>query len=307
MRILFPVRYRLAQRPPPGPWAEPPVVVRRPGGYEVLALARSLREADAWAAQHGAERVQRKNLAPAPLRRYGDRLYSPSTSSPHRSVMRLHLRLSPNTAPAPFDHLHKLAGVIHKWLGPNSMHDGVSLYSFGWLADGKPHRGGLSFPGGAGWNVSFLSAEAADSLRAGIRRNPSVLAGMRVYEVREQITPAFGTRAHFHVDGAVLTRTNRDDGGRTHLTYLDTEADITLTRTLARRLREAGAGDTAADVAVRFDRTFERARTKLVTIKGTQYRASECPVVVEGTPEAVQAAWLCGVGELTGMGLGALK
>ncbi len=44
-----------------------------------------------------------------------------------------------------------------------------------------------------------------------------------------------------------------------------------------------------------------------MTLKGTRYKTSECPVIVEGTPDAVQVAWLVGVGELTGMGLGALK
>ncbi|MEM1044343.1 MAG: CRISPR-associated endoribonuclease Cas6 [Bacteroidota bacterium] len=221
--------------------------------------------------------------------------------------MRLHLKLSPNTAPVPFDHLHWLTGVLHKWLGKNEAHDGLSLYSFGWLGGAKPVGEGLQFAGGAEWRVSFVSDDLSDRLRAGIRQDPTVLAGMRVYEIREQITPGFGPAARFLVDGAVLTRQNRDDGGRDHLTYENEAADETLTRTLRTRLDAAGLVDDARQTTARFDRTYDKARTKLVTLKGTRYRASECPVIIEGTPAAVQAAWLLGVGELTGMGLGALK
>lgn len=222
--------------------------------------------------------------------------------------MRLTLRLSPNTEPVPFDHLHRLTGTLHKWLGEdNAEHDGLSLYSFGWLSGGKRRGEALQFAGGSEWNLSLLSDEAGDRVRTGIRKDPLVLAGMRVFEIREQITPHFGPAARFYVDGAVLTRRNRDDGGRDHLTFKDEAADETLTRTLRRRLAQAGLdGDHLATTA-RFDRSFEKARTKKVDIKGIAYRASECPVIIEGTPQAVQVAWLVGVGELTGMGLGALR
>ena len=222
-------------------------------------------------------------------------------------MSRLSLALSPNTAPVSFDHLHRLTGALHKWLGANDAHDGISLYSFGWLSGAKRAGGGLQFPGGAQWSVSFLDDALADRLRQGIRRDPEALAGMRVYEIRERVTPGFGPAARFLVDGAVLTRQTRDDGGRDHLTYRDEAADHTLTRTLRTRLDAAGLADDAHRTSVAFDRSFEKARTKLVTLKGTRYRTSECPVIVEGTPAAVQAAWLLGVGELTGMGLGALK
>lgn len=221
--------------------------------------------------------------------------------------MRLHLRLSPNIKPLPFDHLHNLTGVIHKWLGDNALHDGISLYSFGWLHGGKATKGALQFTGGADWNVSFLSADVTDRVRQGIRSDPTVAFGMRVYEIREQITPYFGSAACFSVDGAVLTRRRREDGGRDHLTFEDEAAAETLTRTFRAKLQAAGLGAEHLTSTARFDRAYQKARTKLVTIKGTQFRTSECPVIIEGTPAAVQAAWLFGVGELTGIGLGALR
>lgn len=222
--------------------------------------------------------------------------------------MRFTLALSPNIEPVPFDHLDRLRGALHKWLGAdNEEHDGLSLYSFGWLRGGRPQRGALAFPAGAEWTVSFLDPAAAKRLLSGIRHDPTVAFGMRVMEARAQMPPPSGSATRFLVDGAVLTRRNRDDGGRDHLTFEDAEADATLTRTLRRKLDAAGFEGDHLDATVRFDRTFERARTKMVTIKGLQFRASECPVIVEGTPEAVEAAWLMGVGELTGSGLGALR
>ena len=42
----------------------------------------------------------------------------------------------------------------------------------------------------------------------------------------------------------------------------------------------------------------------LMDVKGIQHKGSICPVIIEGTPEALQFAWLVGVGELTGSGKG---
>ena len=219
--------------------------------------------------------------------------------------MRLNLRLSPNTEPVPFDHLHQLTGALHKWLGENDVHEGLSLYSFGWLGGGK--RVGEGFSSLEVRVVRLLSLRRArtgsGSASARIRPCSPGCASMRSASRSRQIRSS----RPLLVDGAVLTRRNRDDGGRDHLTFRDAAADEMLTRTLRRRLEAAGFKGDHLDATVRFDRSFEKARTKLVTIKGTQYRTSECPVIIEGTPEAVQAAWLLGVGELTGMGLGALK
>ncbi len=220
--------------------------------------------------------------------------------------MRLHLRLSPSTGPVPFDHLPNLTGVLHKWLGEeNAEHDGLSLYSFGWLSGARPRSGALHFPAGAGWRISFADPAAAARARRGILGDPLAIFGMRVIEVQSLRPPALGTAARFFVDGPVLTRQTRDDGGRDHLTFRDPAAGRTLTRTFLSKL--AALGIDPSDARVEFDQSFEKARTKMVNVRGVEYRTSECPVIVRGTPEAVQAAWLVGVGELTGMGLGALR
>lgn len=51
--------------------------------------------------------------------------------------MRIHISTTKNTSLVPFDYQQKLVGTIHKWIGDNSVHDRISLYSFSWLKGGK--------------------------------------------------------------------------------------------------------------------------------------------------------------------------
>lgn len=226
--------------------------------------------------------------------------------------MRLNLTLSPNTDPVPFDHLHRLTGTLHKWLGPeNPLHDGPSLYSLGWLKRGRGNDGALTFPKGARWRISFYDADAAQRVLEGILQDPSVFAGMRVTEAHQQTTPAFSGGYRFEVDAPVVARRGRDDGSREYLLYDDKRADEALTRTLRAKMRAASLRVDPSRVRVRFDRGYDGAHTKLATIEKEgheiKHKGSLCPVIVEGPPEASRFAWNVGVGELTGSGFGALK
>jgi CRISPR-associated endoribonuclease Cas6 len=221
--------------------------------------------------------------------------------------MRLNLRLTANTEPVSYNHLHRLTGALHKWLGWNEAHDGLSLYAFGWLQGGQSADGHLTFPRGATWRVSFYDTDRAKQLLDGIMQDPTVTAGMRVFEVKEQAVPQFSGCYRFKVDAPVVARRTRDDGSRAYLTWEDEAADAVLTRVLRRKLAAAGLEEAHRDARVQFDRTYRGARTKLAAIKGVKHKGSLCPVVVEGTPEAVRFAWQVGVGELTGSGFGALK
>ena len=220
--------------------------------------------------------------------------------------MRLRLLLTPACEPVPFTYPYRLAGVLHRWLGRNEWHDGLSLYSFGWLQGGRMEKGGLHFPKGAFWTLSFYEGEPVERLVRGIFRDPTVIAGMAVASVQTLPVPSFGERAVFRVESPVVARRVRADGGRDYLTWQDEAADEVLTRVLRRKLRVAGLGHLAPHTSMRFDRRYRRAKTKLVRIKGIDHRGSLCPVIVEGPPEAVQFAWLVGAGELTGCGFGAL-
>ncbi len=221
--------------------------------------------------------------------------------------MRLILKLSPNTKPVPFDHLHQLTGTIHKWLGDNDLHDGLSLYSFGWLRHAVPQKNYLMFPHGATWRISFHDTEATKVLLDRILRDPGVAYGMRVLEVKEPAMPTFNGHFRFLADGPIIARMKRDDGSRKYLLWDDVKADAVLTHVLRSKLAMAGLAGKDMDVTVEFDRTYSKARSKLAKIKGIAHKGSECPVLVTGTPAAVRFAWHVGVGELTGSGFGALQ
>jgi len=222
--------------------------------------------------------------------------------------MRYQLILTPNTELVPFNHLHQLTGALHKWLGENTVHDGLSLYSFGWLRGGEIRRGHLQFLQDATWNISFFDDDLARGLLKGILDDPAVAFGMNVAEVREIAPPSFGSQHRFYTDGsAIVVRRKRVDESREYLYSDSLAANELMTQLLRKKLTQAGFTGNDLSVQVAFDRTYLRPRTRLVTIKGTAHKGNECPVIVEGTPEAIEFAWLVGVGDLTGSGFGALQ
>lgn len=220
--------------------------------------------------------------------------------------MRIQLKLSPNTQPLPFNHLHELTKRLHRWLGSeNSLHDGLSLYSFGWLRGGEKAGNALQFSNGATWQISFYAEDATRKLLIGIIRDPELFNGMRVLEVQEMPTPDFGEQYRFLAEGPVIARQVRQDGSREYLDFTSPTVDAVLTTTLQHKLRQAGLP--ADDVTVAFDRNYANPKHKLVEIKGIKHKGSICPLFISGSPEAVQFAWLVGAGELTGSGFGALS
>ena len=70
--------------------------------------------------------------------------------------MRLHLKTTPNKSPVPFNYQQKLVGTIHKWLGNNTIHGAISLYSFSWLKGGRKEGDALRFANGASMFISFF-------------------------------------------------------------------------------------------------------------------------------------------------------
>ena len=223
--------------------------------------------------------------------------------------MRIHLRLTPNREPIPFNYQHHLTGALHKWLGQNELHDKISLYSFSWLR-GKIKRidkEHISFPTGADWYFKSWNDDVIEKISESVKKDSEVIFGMNVYKHSIDPTPNFGSVFRFEVDSPVLTRKNIDNKNRTHLTFKDDEADSSLTRTLRSKLNEAGFSENDSEVIVGFDRSYQNAKTKLMQIRGTKLRTSICPVIVAGTPSAVQFAWNVGIGEMTGSGFGCLK
>lgn len=220
--------------------------------------------------------------------------------------MRLHLHLTPSMQPVPFDYLHFLTGAFHKWIGHNDWHDGLSLYSLSWLHGSRFNRrdNTLSFSDGARWSISAHDEAILEAVVNGIARDAEVCCGMRVVEVQAQGTPDFGERFVFRAGSPVLARGKEIEGRVAHHIFSDPDADAVLTQTLRHKLDKAGLP--SQNATARFDRTYRGAKTKLLRINGIANVASLCPVIIEGTPEAVQFAWNVGAGHLTGSGFGCL-
>jgi len=217
--------------------------------------------------------------------------------------MRLHLTLTPNTEPVPFNYQHQLTGTLHKWLGENDLHDKISLYSFSWLRGKvKTTESGLNFPDGARWFISFWEKEYGSELIQGIVDQPRVAFGMEADEVQIARPPNFKEKWRFKVSSPVLVRKNRDEGGRKHLTFRDEEVGNYLERTLKRKLKEADVPHD--EFSITFDDSYTGARTKLIDVKGTKLKSNLCPIIMEGDPKAIEFAWNVGIGELTGSGFG---
>jgi CRISPR-associated endoribonuclease Cas6 len=220
--------------------------------------------------------------------------------------MRLHFTLSPNTETVPFSYQHFLTGVFHKWLGNNKIHDSISLYSLSWLHGGKKAENGLMFPNGSTWSISAYDHELLHKICRNAVQDIDVCCGMQVKGIKILPPPRVQATHYFKVSSPVLARGKEIDGKVRHYIHSDIEADAVLTQTLRHKLDQAGLEELSANTQVRFDRSYQKAHTKLVTINGIANRGSICPVIVEGSPEAVEFAWNVGIGHLTGNGFGAL-
>lgn len=228
--------------------------------------------------------------------------------------MRLHFRLTPNHRPVPWTYPENLTGWLHDRLGQDSdLHDGTSLYSVSDLAHGRVRRGALDFEGGSSFFLSSHRDDILVQLMSDLmqpppppgRRDPREVAyGMRVEAVDIGRTPEFGDTATFWAKSPVLVRARREDGTKEHVLFDDPRADELLTRTLHTKQERAGLPVAGS---VRFDRSYPKAKSKLITYKGVSSRASLCPVVVEGGPEVCAFAWNVGAGHSTGVGFGALE
>lgn len=230
--------------------------------------------------------------------------------------MRLHFTLSPNTEPVSFDYQHRLTGVFHKWLANNDLHDKISLYSLSWLDGSRRVSNRLEFQNGARWFTSFFEDEHAEKLVNGALSQPEIFCGMRVLEIRQQMTPDFGDRYKFKVASPVFVKGKRSLDGKPphHYLYCEPETDAFLTHTLVHKMEAANSEsneprftDEDKQVKVSFDREFANAKTKLVSIKNIHHHASICPVIIEGTSKALCFAWNVGIGNGTGSCFGSLK
>lgn len=218
--------------------------------------------------------------------------------------MRIYLKLTPNTSPVPFSYQENLTGSFHKWIGINDIHDDLSFYSFSWLKGGKMNDNMLNFKDGAYWFISCWKEELLKKVINGIRKEPDMAYGMKVYEITICPDPDLSSVEQFILASPVLIKRNINSKQK-HYEYTDNESDMLLTQTLLFKMDRAGIRDSS--VKVSFNRNYLNAKVKVIDYKGISNKVNLCPVIIKGKSETKQFAWNVGLGNSTGIGFGAIK
>lgn len=218
--------------------------------------------------------------------------------------MRIHLRTTTNTSPVPFNYQQKLVGTIHKWIGKNSIHDKISLYSFSWLNGGKKVGNALDFSNGASMFISFYDEQLIKQIINTILDDPQMFCGMRVVDISLVSNPDFADCDYFYCASPIFIKRKLEDGTIKQYNFDDEETDNLLKETLLSKMKEVGLEDETLEI--KFDRSYVKKKTKLVRYRGIGNVANLCPIVIKGKPETKLFAWNVGIGNCTGIGFGAI-
>lgn len=221
--------------------------------------------------------------------------------------MRILIQTTPNKEQVDFNYQQKLVGTLHKWIGTgNEQHGTISLYSFSWLQGGMKRGEGLTFPSGASLFISFHDEAIIRDIVRSILSTPEMFCGMEVKDLSLIETPDLSERTFFFLGSPVfLHYRESDEKHYTQYTFQDEKSSQLMTDILKHKMEKAGlpADDS---LSVRFDLSYNRRHTKLMTYRGIKNRASMCPVIIEGTNQSKQFAWNVGIGNSTGIGFGSI-
>lgn len=224
--------------------------------------------------------------------------------------MRIHIKTTPSIEIIYYNHMHLLAGVLHKWFGKNDFHDDISLYSFSGLRGADATKNGLNFKNGASFFISCWSADMAKHLVKGIQESPAMFSGLKVKEIILQENPDLLKITYFQLGSPIYIQRNMENMNKKFYYYDDVESGELLKSTLEHKMTLAGM-DLDDTLEISFDLTYHRKKTKKIDYlkknKTTKIRASWCPVIIKGKPETKQFAWCVGLGNSTGIGFGSIK
>lgn len=220
--------------------------------------------------------------------------------------MRLKIKLSKNKTTVPFDYQQKLVGTLHKWLGRNEEHGKRSNFSFSLLQNAEQVEKGFNFPFGSNFYFSTTDNSLLTRVYNGIKSDPTLFNGLKVYEIDMIAEPAFRNRERFSLLSPIFFK-QKVDGRKNprHLTFEDEETESLLTEATKKRLEYNGITDDSLKIV--FDKNYPGKKTKVINYKGVGNKTSVCPIIVEGKFETMEFLWNNGVGHSTGIGFGCLK
>lgn len=218
--------------------------------------------------------------------------------------MRIHLKTTANAIPIPFNYQQKLVGTIHKWIGNNSIHDKISLYSFSWLNGGRMIDNALQFSNGASLFISFYDEEIIKRIIKTILDDPKMFCGLTISDITIEKDPQLSDRDTFMCASPIFVKRKLGNGTIKQFNYNDDDANQYIKETLLSKMKEVGIEDDTLDV--RFDLSYKNKKTKLVRYHGIGNKANLCPVIIKAKPETKLFAWNVGIGNCTGIGFGAI-
>lgn len=218
--------------------------------------------------------------------------------------MRLHLKTHSSKAVIPFDHQHLLTGCIHKWLGNNKDHGEISLYSFSQLSGGTLYKEGLIFKNGSTFFFSSYNIDHIKKIISGIESDCSMFFDLAINEIIIEEDPDFSNREMFFAASPIFIK-RRNEDREDHILFDHPRANEFLKETLLSKMGKVGMIDES--LQIQFDTTYSRPSVKLITYKNIQNKASWCPVKISAKNETKLFAWNVGLGNSTGIGLGAIK
>lgn len=219
--------------------------------------------------------------------------------------MRIHIRTSPNTEPITFDYQQKLVGTVHKWIGPNNIHDNISLYSFSWLMGADVLENTLEFKDGATFFISFYDENIVKGIIRSILNDPMMFGGLTVTDMQVDGNPDFSNRETFYCASPIFIKRRLADGKTKQFSYNDANSGKYLRETLVSKMRKAGLEEDES-LEIEFDLSYVKKRQKLIRYHGIGNKANLCPVIIKGKNETKLFAWNVGIGNNTGIGFGAI-
>ena len=222
--------------------------------------------------------------------------------------MRIHLKISSDGSIVPFNHQHKLTGVMHKWIGKvNAEHGNISLYSFSMLNDGNKSvcGNGLLFENGTSFFISAHDNKIIKNIVSAIQQDASMFNGLKVQEIIIEDNPDLTEKDYFIAASPVFVKRKVENNRIKHFAFDEEETASFLAETLQSKMAKIGLVDETLEIA--FDQNYRSAKCKVLNYNGIKNKANICPIIIKAKPETKVFAWNVGIGNSTGIGLGAIK
>ena len=200
-----------------------------------------------------------------------------------------------------------MVGVLHKWLGKgNDEHGNISLYSFSALHGAKFGNQKVSCPNGAKFFISFYDINKAKTIIKSVLDNPEMFAGLTVTDLTIEEDKDLSNREIFYFASPILVKSSGENNSKSkEYTFEDSDANIIMTKTLKTKMRLAGLPQDD-DLEVKFDVSYANKKHTIFWYKGISMRVNKCPVIIKGSALTKSFAWNVGIGNSTGIGLGAI-